>query len=109
MAKDAQIKAIDIEIKQLIEELETLEAREEEVQSPKSGIEQVEKGNILRTIRLKKRNANNSLEEKTKERAKLQFGTSTKTKPIAASPPTDPEKPEDQEDKGELKSANKDE
>ena len=62
MAKDAQIKAIDIEIKQLIEELETLEAREEEVQSPKSGIEQVEKGNLLRIIRLKRRQAGKSLE-----------------------------------------------
>ena len=32
MTKEAQLTAIDDEIKQLIEELETLDAREEEVQ-----------------------------------------------------------------------------
>ena len=109
MTKETQLKAIDDEIKELIEELEALDAREEEVQSPKSGIEQVEKGNLLRTIRLKRRQADKSLEEKTKERAKIQFGTSKTTKP-AVSTPTDTEtKPEKQEDKGELKTSNKDE
>ena len=48
MTKEAQLTAIDDEIKQLIEELETLDTREEEVQSPKSGIEQVEKNLNLR-------------------------------------------------------------
>ena len=66
MTKETLLNAIDVEIKELIEELEALDAKEEDVQSPKSGIEQVEKGNLLRTIRLKRRQADKSLEEKLK-------------------------------------------
>ena len=89
MTKETQLNAIDGEIKELIEDLEALDAREEEVQSPKSGIEQVEKGNLLRTIRLKRRQADKSLEEKTKIRAKLQYGTSKTAKPATVSTPAD--------------------
>ena len=71
MTKEAQLAALEAEIKKLIEELETLDAREEEVKSPKSGIEQVEQGNLLRAIRLKRRNADKTLEEKSTERATL--------------------------------------
>ena len=110
MTKETLLNAIDVEIKELIEELEALDAKEEDVQSPKSGIEQVEKGNLLRTIRLKRRQADKALEEKTKIRAKLQYGTSKTEKPEAVSTPEDTEKkPESQEDKGELKTENKDE
>ena len=64
MATQEELKAKDEEIKKIVEQLNSLTAKENEVQSPKSGVEQVEKNVLLRRIRSEKRDANKALGEK---------------------------------------------
>ena len=77
MDKSDRIKQSDKEIESICETLKSLTAKEKKTESPQSGIEQVEQGNLLRRIRAQRREADKSLVEKTSARAKLQYEVNT--------------------------------
>ena len=73
MDKSDRIKQFNKEIESICETLKSLAVKEKKTESPQSGMEQVEKGKLLRRIWEKRREADKSLVEKTSARAKLQY------------------------------------
>ena len=108
MDKSDRIKQLEKEIESICETLTSLTAKEKKTESPQSGIEQVEQGNLLRRIRAQRREADKSLVEKTSARAKLQYEVNTSS---GANETTATEEeniePNKVEDQLELEAANK--
>ena len=87
--------------------MKSLAVKEKKTQSPQSGIEQVEQGNLLRRIRAQRREADKSLVEKTSARAKLQYEVNTSGAKDVNTPTAEETEPDKQEDQIELAASNK--
>ena len=99
MDKSEQIKQLEGEIETLCQTLKSLATKEKKAETPQSGIEQVEKDNILRQIRAQKREANESLQEKSSARVKLYDEVETSsTKEKSKADAVESKEPEKQED-----------